>query len=390
MKILIIDHDAGTTGSTISMVYLINYWLDKKHQVAVLTIKNDSVISLLDLNERNRSNLRFLKYSSVFLNSWSLDLHFTDKKKYSGLKMIRSVFNLIFKIIHTFYYSFFLLRQTEPDLVYSNEYVSSGFTVVPKILSIKTICHIRSRMIPKGTNKIAEFIVTWLLETYVNNIFCITEIEKQQFSDFPQIIRKCSIVPEFLNGSDFNNDSPSVNSNNPCILMAGGVSEIKGTIDFIKAINILLTQGYELTAIISGKIYEATNAQKTYANRCRKEIELSGHSKRFSIRDNIRKTELFHNIDILAVTNIESHFSRPIIEAWANRVTVVAYKNEHNSNLVDDEVDGFLTENNPEDLANKIKRLIDEPEIQTYLKTNAFIKARNNFETEKVLQNLFE
>ena len=389
MKILLIDHDSGTTGSTISMVYLINFLIAKNHQVFVLTLKNETVISNLDLTEKNRKNLSFHRYSSVFLNTWSLDFHFTDQKKYTRTGSIISNFRNLLKISYTIFYSLKLIREIEPDIVYANEYVSSAFLIVPHLFGIETICHVRSRMLPQGTDKFAEFLSKWILRNFARKIFCITSIEMNQFLKSSEISKKCKVVPEFLDERDFKNERKINIENETRILFAGGISELKGTLEFIKTINVLLHKGYAIKAVISGKEYHSTLVENEYTDHCKQESKLIGNGRNFEFYENIKKNGLFENIDILVVTNSESHFSRPIIEAWANKVAVVAYENEHNSNVITDGLNGLLAEKNHEALASKIGSILSNKILFETIVNNGFLSASTKFDSNVILNDLF-
>jgi glycosyltransferase involved in cell wall biosynthesis len=71
-----------------------------------------------------------------------------------------------------------------------------------------------------------------------------------------------------------------------------------------------------------------------------------------------------------------SHFSRPIIEAWAQKKSVIASDTEHSQNLIVDHFDGLLYENmNTFDLQNRIVEVMYNPALNEKLGENGYRKA---------------
>jgi len=381
MKILLIDHDSGFTGSTISMEYLLSYWLEKKYKIVVLTLKTKRELDLLNISGFETKDIEFIQFKSFFINSWSLDIHFTDSEKYTSYLTYKNILILILKFFYSLAYSLSLIYKSKPDIVYSNEFVSSAFLIVPSLLGIKTVCHVRGRLVnPDLGSGLIRMFAENLIVSFSKSVFCITKIEKDQFIYLDEDEKsKLQIVPEFLNHFDFkSNESKSVNKE-IFILLAGGVSKLKGTLEFIRSLNFLYQNNINFNAVISGKIYNETKDEKEYYDLCYKESEILIGENMLKIVSNIDRQKLFNDIDILVCANTQSHFSRPIIEAWAKKIAVIAIKNDHNCQLIDEMENGIIFNGTPYDLYIKLAKIILEKDLRISLANSGFNYAQNNF-----------
>ena len=105
--------------------------------------------------------------------------------------------------------------------------------------------------------------------------------------------------------------------------------------------------------------------------------------------EKIIATEVIVSCDMLVSAITLTHFSRPIIEAWALKKPVVCSNGLHASELVDDNVNGLLFKvNDHQQLAEKIKYAITNKEITTKLGEEGYQKAVNVFGNNDNLENI--
>lgn len=387
MKILFIDHDSGFSGSTISMEYLLSYWLKKNYNIVVLSLKQKRETDMLNIEGFNGENIRFIHFSSFLIKSWSLDIHFTDSIKYSGFSSFKNILFLIIKSTYAIIYSFYLISSIKPDIVYSNEFVSSAFLIVPSVLGIKTVCHVRGRLIdPHVGSGMIRMIAERMIINFSESVFCITKIEKDQFTCSSKDDKlKILIVPEFLKNSDFIHSDSENENKKITILMAGGISKLKGSLEFIKSLKLLYENDTDFNAIIAGKIYNGTREEKEYCELCYKEGEILISELKLKIVSDIDRRFLFNEIDILVCANTQSHFSRPIIEAWAKKTAVIAIKNDHNCQLIENHFNGIIYNGNTFELFMELKKYILNNDLRKSLVQNGHTYAKNNFNYLEIL-----
>ncbi len=94
---------------------------------------------------------------------------------------------------------------------------------------------------------------------------------------------------------------------------------------------------------------------------------------------------LLHDSTFLISPFVIEHFSRPIIEAFANMKPVIATNIEGMNEIVDDNVDGLLVDRNkPRSLAKAINYLNANPELIRQMGVNGYEKAKKIFSPNNV------
>ncbi|MGB2869445.1 MAG: glycosyltransferase family 4 protein, partial [Bacteroidota bacterium] len=84
--------------------------------------------------------------------------------------------------------------------------------------------------------------------------------------------------------------------------------------------------------------------------------------------------------DIIASPSPQSHFSRPVIEAWALGKPVVAARTAHIIDLMNDGVDGLLVNPKaPGELAQSLGRLLEDDELCNRLGRAGMKRATEEF-----------
>ncbi|MCK4553947.1 glycosyltransferase [Candidatus Parcubacteria bacterium] len=154
----------------------------------------------------------------------------------------------------------------------------------------------------------------------------------------------------------------------------------KGLEYLVQAIYILITN-YQLpiTTIIIGEGEERKNLEDLIAQ--------------FNLKSNVILTGKINNaakllpaFDIYACSSVKEGLSYTIIEAMQAGLPIVATEVGGNSELIQDYKTGLLTETkNPQMLAEKIQKLINNPELQQKLGANAKQKTREEFSLEKMV-----
>ena len=387
-RILFVDHDFSLSGSLISMSYLIKEFVRNNYDVFVLSKVGDfekkSLISL---------GAQVISYSSSPFKSITLSLHISDKAKSFSKKWFKNLCKDILFFFNGIVLSIKVISKYEPDLIYINEYVSIHFALFAKLKSIPVIVHIRSLFIDQKYN----FRVL-LLKKALQNIpeynFAITKLEAEQITNKKNIMAKIIVIPEFLSKDDFippENISQikknyGLDNSEKIITFLGGISYIKGSIDFIRSVKHLNLISGKTKFIIAGKTFNNNNIANIYEyyNDCIEYInspEVKPFIELLGTIENVK--ELLAISDIVVSCSVETHFSRPIIEAWAQKKAVIATDIQHSINLIENGIDGMIVPvNNYIFLSKVLKNLLEDENLCLKLGQNGFLKAKQNFSSE--------
>ncbi|MDA0986943.1 MAG: glycosyltransferase family 4 protein [Bacteroidetes bacterium] len=383
-RILFISHDGNLSGSIISLSYLVKAFVKKNYEVFVLLPKKDKSKKYLEFYGAKCIHNPFLsKYS------FGLDFHFSDDFPIVSIKGFVFLFRTITKFVFGIIDSLIAILKVNPSLLYLNEYVNIHYAIVSKILRIPTVCHIRSQF-TKPNYKIRRKIINWLIINLNKHIFVISQIEKDQFIiNENELGNKITIVPEFLDERNFTEnidiskerDNLKISNETFVVTFLGGIEEIKGSIDFLKASNLILNdlKSDNIYFIFAGKINKIKNYN--YFQKCHELIMKLEITKKIKIFQEFSEAKKLIAIsDVLVSCNSISHFSRPIIEAWASNVAVISSRTVHSLQLISDNVNGIFYEiGNYEQLANKILELKTNLILKNELRKNGKLTALKSF-----------
>lgn len=387
-KILFVDHDSGISGATISMGYLIEKFIERGFSVGVLTNKDrDSGSYLVQLGAE------IIPYSSSLLKSIVMTFHFTNNTRLLSAQWFKNLFKDFLSFINGMLLSVKIINKYNPDILYLNEYVTIQFALFAKLKSIPVVVHIRSMFIqqkPDGRR--------WLLKKILREIpaynFAITELEAKQISGEEKKIDNIIVIPEFLNKSDFEllpvlpetRQKFGVSENENIVTFLGGISSIKGSIDFISSIEYLSEKFRNTKFIIAGKVcdYKKSSEIHAYYERCIKYAERPKIKPFLNIVGEIKNVNKLLSIsDIVVSCATISHFSRPIIEAWAHKKAVIGTDIQHTRNIIENETNGILVPpSNPLELAKAIERLLTDKDLRVNIGRKGFEKAKSVYSGE--------
>ena len=159
----------------------------------------------------------------------------------------------------------------------------------------------------------------------------------------------------------------------------GNLYKNKGFEYLIEAMKILDDQGIEAKVVIIGEGSERKNLEELISKHNLKDkIILAGRIE--------KAAELLPAFDSYVCSSIKEGLSYTIIETMLNGLPIIATNVGGNPELIIDNVTGFLVEpQNSEALANKIKDIINTPDLQQDLSAKARIKAQEEFSLESML-----
>jgi glycosyltransferase involved in cell wall biosynthesis len=389
-KVLFVDHDFGFSGATVSLKYIVNFFIESSISVFVLTPK--SVSDQTCFTSVGATCISSSLFNHDFLR---LGLHFTDKRPVTTLKGMIFLGKELARIFLGIVLVCSAIIKIKPDLVYVNEYVSLQASIAGKLLGKATAVHIRSPFV-HGTFGIRGMLLANAVVAFNDVVFAITEYESKQIRRRAYKSGNVMVVHEFLDKEDFrtricseaDRSQLKLPLDKKIITMFGGIYPIKGTLDFLLSAEIVLSRQDNVFFAIAGKEYVVDPA---YYHEC-KRVAAQPHLQKHivSLGEIDRKTDLIGCCTALVSSNIETHFSRPIIEAWAQKKPVVATDTEHNLNLVENEINGLIVETgNHEKMAAAVLRLVNDDVFAERLGANGYKKARTQFNAIENTKKIF-
>ncbi len=383
-KILFIDHDPGESGSSVSLKYIIDAFINRGLNVAVLTPRKD----LVQL-PNNDQHTRYISGRVGNINSLWLHLHFTNEFKLFSAKSFGLIFQNIIRCLLGLFRCYITIKKYDPDLVYLNEYVSLHCLIPAKILKRRTAVHIRSPFI-KGTFGFRRHVLNYCITKFSDLVIGITRFEINQIRSNETFKKKCFVIGEFLDDDNYS-DSDIAKSTVPdfglpdnllSVVSVGGIQPIKGTKEYLLAAKMVLQTNTNVCFVLAGR---GDTTDLRYYNECNElisELQLTG---RFFVPGVVRDiVSLLKRTYVLVSTNTVTHFSRPVIEAWAQKKPVIISDVEHGKLLVSDGVDGLIySKDSPDSLALKINHLVNDRALAGRLAENGFKKAIEYYHARK-------
>lgn len=375
MKVLVISHIDNLSGANKSMFSIINE-LDNKISFTLLSNgKSDKM-----KNEINSKEVELIYtsygwwYAKPRENLLKGVYRFTvDAFNYYSKKRIDK------KLIQR-------LKNEKFDLIYTNtSTIDIGFKL-SKILNIPHVWHIREfgkedfgfipvvskKYIYQSLNK-SESVIT-ISNALKNKYKNIVEEEKLHLIYNGFDIEQLTFKPKNHNLKEKIN-----------ILISGQVCEAKGQKEAIEAVKILNDSGYNIKLFIAGDI------NKYYLNSI---LSKYGEVHWIKILGKVKDMyELRNKMDIELVCSRSEAFGRVTIEAMLHGLPVVGSDSGGTSELIINGVTGMLYEpRNVEDLANKIKNIIDDVNLYNKISISAFNFAKKFtiLNTADQIHNIFK
>lgn len=282
----------------------------------------------------------------------------TDLGSYSLRKFIL-VIVIWFKLISSlvFFKPCFVYFQISPlGVAFYRDFF---FVITIKIFKTKILYHIHGQGINESieNHNFKKKIYKFAFKN--SSVICLSE---KLLSDIKRVYDKNPFI--------VNNGIPDVPNNHrnrksidiPKILFISNLFYSKGIADFLDSLEILVSKGLNLKAIIIGGEAELT---KDGLQSMIKKKMLSNHVKFLGPIFSEKKIEIFNEIDILVHPTHIDAFPLILLEAMRAQIPVISTFVGAIPDIVDNGITGFLVEKNkPRQLANKIDLLVKDRDLR--------------------------
>ena len=393
IKILYVHHGKGIGGAPLSLLYLIR-GLDRSRFFP----------SVLCLYKSEAVDLFWNEGIETFIAKGIHDFSHTNVLWYTFWqfpKLLLRAVQIPFSIERA---RKFLLKH-QFDIVHLNTSTLFAFAIAAKRTGLKIVWHIREPLQQKYFG-IRRNIIRNIIHGNADCIIPICQYDADQLIPSDKI----HVVYNFIDFERFDRTSVQIKTDgekirialnlsedDKIVLMLGGVNPIKGTFDFVRAAKEIIPNHSDVYFLIAGDVPASTmrnriNGLSRYFTSIKQIIQSSGLNDRIKFLGNRSDIpELLSMSNVLCFPSTVAHFARPIIEASAMGVPVVASDLGGPRELVVNGVTGFLVPSgNVSELSISIQRILTDSALATQMGNDGESFAREHFSSVKNVNQVIQ
>ncbi|MDT8324654.1 MAG: glycosyltransferase family 4 protein [Bacteroidota bacterium] len=379
-RILYVHHGKGIGGAPLSLLYLIRGLDRSRYEPLVLCIhdgeaadlyRGEGIDTVVDTRLHDFSHTNVLWYPlwqlpKILLRLWQFPL--------TRVRFAR------------------FLRERPVDLIHLNTSTLTAFALAGHARGIPVVWHIREPL-QRGHTGLRRAVIRRIIDRTATRILPICQYDADQLLPSPNI----HVVYNFIDFAQFDagiDGGPlrialGIPPTAQVVTMLGGVNPIKGTREFVQAAVSLLDAHPDALFLVAGPVPEENlrnriNGRCVYDRKLRALIPLQHTSRiRFlGVRKDI--PQLLAASDLLCFPSTVPHFARPVIEASAMGVPVVASDLGGPRELVRHEKTGLLfPAGDSEALAAAMRRLLVDEALRKAMGRTGITFAREHFDAKK-------
>lgn len=386
--ILFVDHDTQTSGSTVSLLYLVKHFYSHGFKINLLTAKEPDLYNLF-----SEFSATCIPAKIGLINPLHLNLTVSNQITFFSNQWFRQNLSMIRSFVLGLWMAYSTIKKVKPDIIYVNEYVSLQASLIARLLKIPCVTHVRSPII-NGRFGIRRYLLRHSIINFNNLCFAITNFERTQL---PQYKKNVFVAHEFIDDRNFrvNSDKNQIcekfglPADKHIVVMLGGIASIKGTYDFLKSAEMVIKNNHNIFFVLAGS---TSKPHTEYIDRCITLLNSPALIKNMKYLGDIpNAVDLISCSNILVSSNSETHFSRPVIEAWALTKPVIVTNVEHSVELVSNQKNGIIVKlHDHQEMADAILRLVYDSELAHRLAEGGFKKVKDEFDQKSTLCYIYD
>lgn len=292
-----------------------------------------------------------------------IKIYYLDKKSGFDFKLIKKIRKII--------------SEFNPDVIHTHryvlEYVIPAVFMKKKIKIIHTVHNVAEKEVSKGL----QLFQKWLFKSGRVRPVAISDIVKESI----ERLYKIKNVPVVYNGIDLNNCiKKDTYTNSLCILHIGRFSDQKNHLGIISIFEKCYTKNKNLKLILVGDGEKKNDIENLVKNKQFKDnVIFKGNLS--SCYDILNKTDIF------ILPSKWEGMPMTLIEAMGTGNVCVAYPVGGIPDMIDNEINGFLPENE-EKFANVILKLCENEKLKSQIGKNAIVKS-NRFSSNNMKNDYY-
>ena len=390
-KVLFVHHGTGVGGAPISMIETIKS-LDQSRYAAEVLLLKDSVVREMLGNE----GIKVSVASGFFYKKIYRFFPHIEPEYFKWWQLSRLLIFAFIWLMSRCWYSFRLLRKYEYDILHLNSSVLTDFLCAGHERG-RVVIHIREP-VAKGYFGFRLRFIRSQINRWAESVIAISEDNAKRLG----CLSKTTVVYNFTEINPF----PRYDFNEgKFALYVGGGNLIKGYLAMVGSLDYL---DKDIKVIFCGYYKSADVGSTGLASRWRRAL-LCAFPVRRSLDEALSKMKCHPNAIVLGVRDdipellkkcrvlvspfSVAHFSRPIVEAFANGRCVIGTDVEGMDELVDENVNGLIVPKDaPFELANAINLICADTDLSMRMGLEGYRKAQECFSRLNVLkiQHLYD
>lgn len=300
--------------------------------------------------------------SKTAANTFTYRYNRSNNKFFTLMSLLRSQVHLAYKIVK---------YRNKDIIIYVNTLLPFGAAIIGKLLGKPVIYHIHESSIRP---KLFKQFLRWIVNKTTSKIIFVSNTLKAQegFKNKKQVVVFNALSKLFLEQATLNKYNSIDEKDNFNIYMIASLRDYKGVNEFVEiSQKCLKNNALKFTLVL--------NASQIEINEYFKNIILPHNINIFPtqqcLHNHYKKASLLLNLS--RIDQWVETFGLTILEAMAYGIPVVAPPIGGPSEIVENNVDGFLISSyNTEQIANKIEELYQNNSLCMRLSQNAKLKSK--------------
>lgn len=271
-----------------------------------------------------------------------------------------------------------MIDKYEIEIVDTNTAVVFCGAIASKRSGVKSVWHVREII----TNAIENTIISYMMNHYADVVVA------NSVSTASSLKVKRSKIKVIYNAVEEKQIEKNKITDSFVVGMAGRINRWKGQKLFVDMAKIVKNKYKDVTFYIAGDVFEG---EEWIKKQLEQYIEEKGMTESIRLLGHIEDMAQFYNkIDVFVLPSIKPEpFGLVVIEAMDAGIPVVATKHGGPREIIEDGITGFLVDyKNPEDMAEKVMRFIENPDLIEKMGSEAKKKKRERFTLSVMIDNI--
>lgn len=387
VRLLFILHGGGIGGASLSALYLIRQ-LDPKVYKPVAVFLADS--RMREIFEENGIQTKIAKGLTYFSHTTGEHVHWKNPR---GFLQITGFLPSVYRTRQ-------LVKRVNPDIVHLNSSTLMPQLIGAKLAGASTVWQIREHILG-GHLGLRRAFHRWAGRLFADRMVFILKSEAKRIGAFG----KTHVVYNFVDFQMFDrNKRVQWRRDNPgrkkTVTLLGSVTPIKGVLEFVKAYPIVQKEVGDVRFWIVGpdgkdvlhraqdgllkKLKTRLKGNLAYVKQVHEYVakHCNGGVVFLGVSEDV--PGILAQTDVVAFPSTAPHFARPVIEAGAMGIPVVASDIEGPDELVVHGKTGFLCQpGDHQALAEALVQLLRDSELADQMGQKGWERAKAIFEAKK-------
>lgn len=273
-----------------------------------------------------------------------------------------------------------VIKQKNIDIVYTNTSVIFPGGIAAKLLKKKSVWHIREII----SNKLERNVVSLIVNTFSDIIIANSK------STGEAITKKQDKVRVVYNAIESKPETTkSIKSNDNIVIgMAGRINRWKGQKLFIDMAKDILEHTKNVNFKIAGDVYKG---EDHILDDLKLYVKEKGVEENIEFLGQVNNMDNFYDgIDIFILPSIQPEpFGLVVIEAMEKELPVVATNHGGPTEIIDDEVNGYLVDYiESTEMSKRVLELINDNGLRKRIGKKAKEKRNKMFNIEKYVRDI--